>query len=137
MWEFRNRNTFGATAFSTYGAFWLGLGFYALFLSGRAGAQSNEDLYYFLLAFFFFNTYMMLWSARVSVAVFAVFFTLEVTELLLWVGFKYGSATVVNIGGYVGVLTAVTAWYASAAGVINSLSRRPVLPVGAAPWREA
>jgi succinate-acetate transporter protein len=42
---------------------------------------------------------------------------------------------VVHIGGYIGILTAVTAWYASAAGVINSLSRRPVLPVGAPPWR--
>jgi succinate-acetate transporter protein len=137
MWEFRNRNTFGATAFSTYGAFWLSLAFYILFLSGRAThpSQTEEDLYYFLLAFFFFNTYMMLWSTRVSVAVFAVFFTLEVTELLLWIGFKASSATVVHIGGYIGILTAVTAWYASAAGVINSLSRRPVLPVGAPPWR--
>jgi succinate-acetate transporter protein len=136
MWEFRNRNTFGATAFSTYGAFWLGLAFYVLFLPQAAASKADEDLYYVLLAFFFFNTYMMLWSARVSMAVFAVFFTLEVTELLLWIGFKTGSATVVHVGGYIGVLTAVTAWYASAVGVINSLSRRPVLPAGAPPWRD-
>src|SRR5437588_3682686 len=68
MWEFRANNTFGATAFSTYGAFWLALAsFVVLVLAGKVpAAQVENDLGWFLLAFAVFNTYMLLLSARVS-----------------------------------------------------------------------
>ena len=84
MWEFRNRNVFGATAFSTYGGFWLSLGVFVILAetTSSAAALKGPDvlnsLAWFLLAFAIFNTYMLLWSTRVSVAVFAVFATLEV-----------------------------------------------------------
>src|SRR5574338_264134 len=85
MWEFRNRNVFGATAFATYGGFWLGLGMFVVlaqvsktFASGLAGANLPNALAWFLLAFAIFNTYMMLWSLRVNLAVFGVFLTLEI-----------------------------------------------------------
>src|SRR3990172_2852382 len=86
MWEFRNRNVFGATAFSTYGAFWIGLGLYVLLAEG-ASPNATNDLAFILLAFAIFNTYMLLWSTRVSVAVFLVFLALEATEIVLSVGF--------------------------------------------------
>src|SRR5947208_11599014 len=77
MWEFRNRNVFGATAFSTYGGFWLGLGSVVVladvsktFAASLADANLTNALAWFLLAFAVFNTYMLLWSMRVSVAVF-------------------------------------------------------------------
>src|ERR1051325_7499869 len=83
MWEFRNRNVFGATAFSTYGGFWLGLGTFVVLLStshGFAGLFKGPDvdnsLAWFLIAFAIFNTYMMLWATRVNIAVLAVFATL-------------------------------------------------------------
>ena len=137
MWEFRNKNAFGATAFSTYGGFWLSLGtFVLLILFGRVPAAVNVDsaLGWFLLAFAIFNTYMMLWATRVNAAVFAVFLTLEITEIVLFIGFLSGNTNMIKLGGIIGVITAAVAWYTSAAGVINGMSVRPVLPVGQPLW---
>src|SRR3954466_3175663 len=132
MWEFRNRNVFGATAFSTYGGFWIGLGLYVLLVAPAAknATQIDNDLGWILLAFAIFNTYMLLWSTQVNAAVFAVFLTLEITEILLVIGNFSSSTNTIKIGGYVGVLTAAVAWYASAAGVINGMRERPLVPVG-------
>lgn len=136
MWEFRNRNVFGATAFSTYGSFWIGLGLYVLLVEGDSPNVAN-DLGWILLAFAIFNTYMLLWSTRVSLAVFLVFLTLEATEIVLTAGFFVDAERVIQAGGVVGVITAAVAWYTSAAGVVNGMAGRPVLPVGAPMWREA
>jgi succinate-acetate transporter protein len=139
MWEFRRGNTFAATAFSTYGGFWMSLALYVvLVLFGKVpAADVTQGLGWFVLAFAIFNTYMLLWSLRVNVGVFAVFLTLEVTEILLFIGFLGGNANMVKIGGFVGILTALVAWYVSAAVVVNSLGTRPVLPVGKAIWSES
>lgn len=135
MWEFRNRNVFGSTAFSSYGAFWIGLGlWYLLVAPHTVGVEANRDLGWILLAFAIFNSYMLLISTQVNAAVFAVFLTLEITEILLFIGnFTVkagGTSGLVKAGGYVGVLTALVAWYTSAAGVMNGLKGRPVIPVG-------
>jgi succinate-acetate transporter protein len=144
MWEFRNRNVFGATAFSTYGGFWLGLGITVVLLettkigAGLAGPDVNNGLAWFLLSFAIFNTYMMLWSLRINGAVFLVFLTLEITEILLAIGFfrlaHGGTPWILHAGGWAGIATAAAAWYASAAGVVNGMSTRPVLPVGQPLW---
>lgn len=135
MWEFRNKNVFGATAFSTYGTFWIGLGLYVLLAEG-ASANPLNDLGFILLAFAIFNTYMLLWSTRVTVAVFLVFLTLEITEIVLSVGFFTETENVVKAGGVVGLVTAAVAWYTSAAGVVNGMSGRTIVPVGKALWRD-
>jgi succinate-acetate transporter protein len=138
MWEFRNRNVFGATAFSTYGGFWIGLGLYVQFVAptaakvGGADAESlvQNDLGWILLAFAIFNTYMLLWSTQVNAAVFSVFLTLEVTEIILFIGNLSHSTGTVKLGGWIGVLTALVAWYTSAAGVANGMPGKLSLPVG-------
>jgi succinate-acetate transporter protein len=132
MWEFRNRNVFGATAFSTYGGFWLGLAFWARFAFTHPLAASvfNHDLGWILLAFAIFNTYMLVWSTQLSAAVFGVFLTLEATEILLFVGGFTGSSGWIKAGGYVGILTALVAWYASAAGVSAGIGGPLRLPSG-------
>jgi len=132
MWEFRNRNVFGSTAFSTYGGFWIGLGLYVLLVAPSAAGETQitNDLGWILLAFAIFNTYMLLWSTQVNMAVFAVFLALEATEVVLCIGNFANNTDIVKVGGYIGVLTAAVAWYASAAGVINNMGDRPVLPVG-------
>ena len=133
MWEFRNRNVFGATAFSTYGSFWIGLGIWAIKVAPgipATTAYANHDLGWILLAFAIFNTYMLLFSAQVNMAVFGVFLTLELTEIILAIGFFSNSPGTVQFGGYVGLITALTAWYTSAAGVSNGLAGRIRLPVG-------
>lgn len=138
MWEFRNRNVFGATAFGSYGAFWLGLATFALLaVFGKVPETAlPNSLGWFILSFAIFNTYMLFWSVRVNVAVFLVFLTLEATEIVLAIGLLGGATSIVKLGGYVGVLTAAVAWYTSAAVVINSMSSRPVLPVGSPMWRD-
>jgi uncharacterized protein len=141
MWEFRNRNTFGATAFGTYGGFWMGLAaFIVLVLFGKVPEnQVAPSLGWILLAFAIFNTYMLIFSARTNLATFLVFLTLEITEILLFIGNFQGNAPgtgLVALGGYVGILTALVAWYASAAGVLNWMAGRPYLWVGSALWGE-
>jgi len=127
MWEFRNGNVFGATAFSTYGGFWIGLGLWALLVPDAA---KGKDVGWILLAFAIFNTYMLLWSTQLNTAVFLVFLTLELTEIVLFIGVLGGNASIVKVGGYIGILTALVAWYTSAAGVGAGVTGRPILPVG-------
>ena len=144
MWEFRNRNVFGSTAFSTYGGFWLGLGIFVVLAEttklggGLKGPDIDNGLAWFLLSFAIFNTYMMLWSLRVNIAVFGVFLTLEITEILLVIGFfnlAHGKSDwMLHAGGWAGVVTAAVAWYTSAAGVVNGMAPTPVLPVGSPLW---
>ena len=144
MWEFRNRNVFGATAFSTYGGFWLALGIFVVLAEatklggGLKGNDLENGLAWFLLSFAIFNTYMMLWALRVNIAVFGVFLTLEITEILLVIGFfnlAHGKSDyMLHAGGWAGIVTAAVAWYTSAAGVVNGMSPRPVLPVGSPMW---
>ncbi len=147
MWEFRNRNVFGATAFSTYGGFWIGLGLWVQLVVNPAVAAAkpatlaatvtalNHDLGWILLAFAIFNTYMLILSSQVSVAVFGVFLTLEITEIVLCIGnFNAGAALIptgtIKVGGYIGLITALVAWYASAAGVSNGVAGKLRFPVG-------
>jgi uncharacterized protein len=132
MWEFRSGNVFGATAFSSYGGFWIGLGLWALLVVPHAtsAAQAGHDVAWILLAFAIFNTYMLIMSAAVNTAVFAVFLTLEVTEIVLFIGNFATNSTIVHIGGYIGIITALTAWYTSAAGVAAGVGGRVQLPVG-------
>jgi uncharacterized protein len=136
MWEFRNRNVFGATAFSTYGGFWIGLGLYVQLVGAKLLAHPataslfNRDVGWILLAFAIFNTYMLLASTQVNGAVFSVFLTLEATEIILFAGNFALSTGTIKLGGYIGVVTAAVAWYTSAAGVINGMRGTPLLPVG-------
>lgn len=130
MQEFKKNNVFGATAFSTYGAFWLSLA--TLVLLEALGVinwqgSGGQALGVFLIGFTVFNTYMWLASFGVSVAVCGVFTTLEITFILLVLA-EFGFISSIY-GGILGIITALIAWYASAAGVINSVYRRTVLPV--------
>ena len=147
MWEFRNRNVFGATAFSTYGGFWLSLGVFITFISMSEafagllkGPDVDNSLAWFLLAFAIFNLYMLFWATRVSIAVTLVFLTLQITEILLVIGFfRLGdgmSPYWLHVGGWAGIVTAAVAWYTSAAGVVNGMSPKAVLPVGRPLWGE-
>jgi succinate-acetate transporter protein len=149
MWEFRNRNVFGALAFSTYGGFWIGLGLYIQLVVNPAVAairpataaatvsSINHDVGWILLAFFIFNTYMLVLSTQVNMAVFLVFLTLGITEIVLSIGnFNAGAALLptgtIKFGGYVGLVTAVVAWYASFALVSRGMAGKLKFPVGPA-----
>jgi len=131
LWEFANRNTFGATAFCSYGAFWLSFWFLASFtdLSG-AGSDAGKGVGVFLLAWGIFTLYMTIAARRTSVAVFGVFVFLTVTFFALAAGDYTGTVGFTRVGGGLGIVTALLAWYASSAVVVNSTHKRIVLPVG-------
>jgi succinate-acetate transporter protein len=136
LWEFRNGNTFGATAFCSYGMFWLS--FYLL-LHVTASALPKTEIFsaigLYLWAWAIFSAYMTVASLRTSGAVFMVFLLLTITFILLGIGNSALAGTqsltnsTIKIGGYVGLATAIVAWYASFAGVLNDTWGRVVLPV--------
>jgi len=134
MWEFRNRNVFGATAFSSYGGFWIGIGLWALLVAPHATAlQATHDKGWILLTFAIFNTYMLILSAQANMAVFLVFLTLELTEIVGFIGAFGNNSGTIKVGGIIGVITAVVAWYTSAAGVSNGITGGKLrFPVGPA-----
>ncbi len=129
MWELRNRNTFGALAFTSYGAFWIAFFYYVKYVAGGLpAATAYEATGYFLLAWTIFTAYMLIASMRTSVAVMLVFLTLTVTFALLTAGALGQSPNVTKAGGYVGIVTAAFAWYTSFAVVTNSTWKKTVLP---------
>jgi len=131
MWEFKRGNTFGATAFSSFGAFWLSYWWIVTHLSATSG-DIHQALGLFDIAWAIFTAYMTVAALRTSGAVLAVFFFLTFTFLFLGLGaFQNGSPapdTLTKVGGWLGIVTAAAAWYASAAGVINATHRKDVLP---------
>ncbi|GGB20015.1 hypothetical protein GCM10011492_07350 [Flexivirga endophytica] len=129
LWEFAKGNTFGATAFCSYGAFWLSFWWLTghTDLSG-AGADVNKGLGVYLLAWGIFTLYMTVAAIRVSGAVLLVFVLLTITYFLLAFGEFGTSSGLTKAGGYVGLLTAIAAWYASFATVVNVTFKRTVMP---------
>ncbi len=130
MWEFRKANTFGALAFTSYGAFWLSLAMYVKLIAPSLGPDAAKATALYLLAWGIFTTYMTVVAVRVNVSVLVVFVVLTVTFFLLAAGDFTGSETLVHAGGWTGLITAVLAWYGSFAGVANATWKRTVLPVG-------
>lgn len=129
MWEFRRGNTFGATAFGSFGAFWLT---YWLIVTHLAGTDVHQMLGLFLLTWCLFTAYMTVAALKTSLAVLAVFAFLTLTFLFLGIGALQNSVpapdTMTKVGGGLGIATAVLAFYASAATVINTTHRRDWLP---------
>jgi succinate-acetate transporter protein len=131
MWEFARKNTFGALAFSSFGAFWIS--YYVLVRSILPGIKSPAEVAVavgvFLLGWTIFTFYMTIASFRVSGAVVLVFVLLTVTFVLLTIGAFNSDASLNKIGGWVGVATAAAAWYASFGGVVNDTFKKAVIPL--------
>jgi succinate-acetate transporter protein len=128
MWEFRNGNTFGALAFSSFGAFWLSFWALQVFYAKDIGGNVGHAVGVYLWAWAIFTAYMTIASLRVSAAVALVFILLTATFILLAIGASGSHHTVTHWGGYFGLATAAVAWYASFAGVTNSTFGRTILP---------
>jgi succinate-acetate transporter protein len=133
MWEFTKGNTFGATAFTSYGAFWLSFWWLTAHLADYKipAADVGKGVGLYLVAWGIFTAYMTVAATRVSGAVLAVFVLLTITFLVLGAGDLSGTASISKIGGWVGILTALAAWYASFAGVTTFAFKRAIVPTGA------
>lgn len=125
MWEFRSGNTFGATAFSSYGGFWLATGF---------ALQNNLILShiafgYFLIGWAIFTGLMFLGTLRSNLALMAVFFFLFLTFLVLAISELGGGGTLGQVGGWLGIITALLAWYTAVAGILSAGRASFSLPI--------
>jgi uncharacterized protein len=148
MWEIRNKNVFGGLVFSSFGGFWIGLGFWLRFQAipaltaaaahpltlPTAAATVNHDLGWILLAWAIFTTYLLVQALQLNTATLATIFLLWATLIILTIGnFELGSATtsgIIQTGGYVGVVTAASAWYTSWAGLSAGMAGKIRLPLG-------
>lgn len=134
--EFRAGNTFGATAFCSYGGFWMALGFVLLPPTGIAAALDKEGTLgtavgVFLLGWTIFTGLMFLGTLRSNLALIGVFLFLFLAFLTLTIGFLAGGTTGttwIQIGGWLGIITALLAWYTALAGVLASGKAMFTLP---------
>ena len=129
MWEFKKANTFGALAFTSYGAFWLSFAALVKFVApGLPAATAHQAIGLFLLAWTLFTLIMTVAAVRVSGAVLAVFVVLSLTFVFLTIGAVASIPSMSKVGGWLGLVTAALAWYAALAGVTNATYKRNVLP---------
>jgi succinate-acetate transporter protein len=130
MWEFRTGNTFGATAFTSYGAFWLSFWAFVQFFEKSIPAKdAGHAVGLYLIAWGIFTAYMFIASLRTTAAISLVFLLLAATFIVLGIGNAAGTDSIVKLGGWIGLATAAAAWYASFAEVTNATFGRTVFPV--------
>ena len=121
MWEFKRNNTFGATAFTSYGAFWIAFALLVTFNVANIAAEARPAaIGLFLLAWGIFTAYMTIAATSLSRPVLVVFVLLTITFFVLAIGAFTSQAGITVLGGYLGLVTAIAAWYASAVTVIAS-----------------
>ncbi|PWN88451.1 putative FUN34-transmembrane protein [Acaromyces ingoldii] len=142
VWEFAAGNTFGATAFCSYGAFWWSyailfipwFGVKSAFVSAttsadEAGAMMSQAVGLYLAAWFIFTFILLLASFRSSLGLVLLFFFLDLTFLLLFIAEFTANAKVQKAGGGFGIVTAAIAWYVGAAGLLSPDTSYFTLPV--------
>jgi succinate-acetate transporter protein len=129
VWEFRKGNTFGALAFCSFGAFWLSFAAYAKYVEPGLGGNAHIATGIYLLGWAIFTGYMVIAAARVNGAVLGVFVFLTLTFVALTIGIWSQTSAITKLGGWLGLITAALAWYASCAVVANSTWKRTLLPV--------
>jgi uncharacterized protein len=135
IWEFRTGNTFGAVAFCSYGAFWISFYFIVQSAGSNVPSVLFSGLGLYLWMWGIFTAYMFVASLRTTGAVALVFLLLAITFFVLGIGNSAltGTHSVTNgtikLGGWLGIITAIAAWYASFAAVVNSTFGRVLMPV--------
>jgi len=135
MWEFAVGNTFGATALSSYGGFWLAYGVILIpgFGVGAAYGTNAQELHtaisYFLFGWFIFTFLMLVATLRHSVTFIFLFFVLDMAFLFLALAEYTGNAACGKAGGYFGLLAAFAAWYAAIAQMLTNENAYFTLPL--------
>jgi uncharacterized protein len=136
IWEFRTGNTFGAVVFTAYGTFWISFFFVVtVALPALPKTEIFSGLGLYLWAFTIFTVFVFIASLKTTGVVALTVFVLLITFILLAIGNSAlaGTASATNgtikLGGYLGIITAILAWYASMAGLVNGTWGRDVFPV--------
>ena len=127
MFEFKKGNTFGFTAFISYGAFWWSWALFVVFFKGETSATF---IAWYLGCWGTFTLIMLFAALAKAKALQAIFFFLTLTFYALAIGDATGIHAIVNLGGFLGLITALCAFYLAAAEVINESYGKTVLPIG-------
>ena len=128
LMEMPRGNTFGFVAFCSYGAFWWT---FALFVRFFATGVPGDFVGWWLVMWGVFTFYMWLGSLALNRTLMLIFLALWITFFLLGFGDLLGMPQLHPLGGYMGLVTAVLAFYLAAAEIINETHGRVVLPIGA------
>ena len=135
--EFRTGNTFAVAGFGSFGSFWISLAIMNLMARQGIIAETRlaEAQGWFFLAWAIFTAILLIATFGLNVGLVVTFALLFATLVLLTIGDLQGGHEGPGriwaiIGGYVGIVTALAAWYVAAADVINDTMGREVLPVG-------
>ena len=126
--EFKNNNTFGATAFTSYGLFWWSLVFIWLNPFGNVPADSLSMGFYLLL-WGVFTLFMAIGTLKHNGATRFVFFSLTVLFFLLAIGDFTENETITKIAGFEGILCGLSAMYAAFANILNQEFSKTILPL--------
>ena len=126
--EFRKNNTFGLTAFTSYGLFWLSLVYIILY-----GPVDAAFLGWYLFLWGVFTAYMFLATLNKNRALQFVFLTLALLFVTLAIGEWTGVEWITRAAGWIGLVSGSAAFYLAAADVLNETYGRSVLPVGPMP----
>ncbi|KAJ5220501.1 hypothetical protein N7468_009705, partial [Penicillium chermesinum] len=153
IWEMAVGNTFGATSFCSYGAYWITSGIMSAVNrsenpsrtpSGASNTCSPETLMgAFHLAWFIFTTLMLLCTLKSSIGMFLLFFFLDMNYLLLGIAHLRCDSngdipvTIQRCGGVFGILASFAAWYNALAGLFDEINGFFVVPLGQFPWSPA
>ena len=129
--EARKNNTFGLTAFTSYGFFWLSLvALIVLPKLGWIGETSNAGMIAYLIIWGVFTLCLFFGTLRLNKALQFVFGSLVVLFGLLALGHITGSANITHLAGYEGIICGASAIYAGIANVLNEVYGKTVLPIG-------
>lgn len=129
VFEFRKANTFGMTAFISYGFFWISLAFILSPTQLLGASFTNASLSSFLFVWGLFSFFMFLGTLRLNGSLMFVFGTLVILFFLLSAGFAWNNSDLLKFAGYEGVLCGLSAMYSSIAQMLNEVYRKPVLPI--------
>jgi uncharacterized protein len=129
--DFRKGNEFGATAFTSYGLFWLSLVALVVFPDHGLGDEpSSRAMGWYLFSWGLFTAIMFVGSLRTTRALQLVFLTLAILFFLLAIADWTGNDTILKIAGWEGIVTALAAIYTATAQIWNDVYGRVMLPLG-------
>ncbi len=129
--EAKKNNSFGLTAFTSYGFFWLSL--VALIVMPKMGwvaAPSENAMVAYLAIWGVFTLLLFFGTLKLSRALQFVFATLTVLFFLLALGDYTGNSAIKHFAGYEGIVCGASAIYAGVAGLLNEMYGKTVLPIG-------
>lgn len=130
--EWKKGNTFGTTAFTSYGFFWLTLvGIVLLPKSGNYSGLATESFPFaaYLFMWGVFTLFMFIGTLKANRALQVVFLTLAILFFLLAAGNYLGSASILKIAGYEGIFTGLSAIYAALGQVLNEMYGKKMVPL--------